>query len=107
MICTDTDHDVNTLATTKKKKKRKKKQTELSTHKKTEKKSRLQNPLEVINKSSNIVTVDLLLPLRKKCPYSDLFWSAFFAHFTASGRYGVSLRIQSEYGKMREKCGPE
>ena len=107
MICTDTDHDVNTLATTKKEKKRKKNKPNYQHIKKQKKKSRLQNPLEVINKSSNIVTVDLLLPLRKKCPYSDLFWSAFFAHFTASGRYGVSLRIQSEYGKMREKCGPE
>ena len=44
MICTDTDHDVNTLATTKKEKKRKKKQTELSTHKKTEKKVTFTEP---------------------------------------------------------------
>ena len=35
------------------------------------------------------------LSLRKKSPYSALFQSAFF------------LRIQSECGKMREKCGPE
>ena len=49
--------------------------------------------------------------LHKKCPYSELFWSAFFPHFPSFGlntkRYGVSLRIQSEYGKMPEKCGPE
>ena len=36
---------------------------------------------------------------------------AFFRHCPAFGlnteRYGVSLRIQSEYGKMREKCGLE
>ena len=37
---------------------------------------------------------------RKKCPYSELFWSAFFLHFPAS----VSLRVQSVCGKMREKC---
>ena len=37
------------------------------------------------------------LSLRKKCPYSELFWSAFF-------------RIQTEYGEMFSsnagKCGP-
>ena len=37
---------------------------------------------------------------RKKCLYSELFWSAFFLHFPAS----VSLRVQSVCGKMREKC---
>ena len=51
---------------------------------------------------------------RKKCPYSGLFWSALFPAFsrirTEYGeilRYSVCLRIQSECGKMREKCGPE
>ena len=47
----------------------------------------------------------------KKCPYSELFCSAFFPNFPAFGlnteRYGVSLRIQSECGKMREKYRPE
>ena len=45
--------------------------------------------------------------LRKKCPYLELFWSAFFPHFPAFGlnteRYSVSLRIQSECGKMRTR----
>ena len=40
--------------------------------------------------------------MSKKCPYSELFWSAFFPHFLALGlntkRYGA--------GKC-EKCGPE
>ena len=49
--------------------------------------------------------------LLKKSSHSELFWSAFFSHFPAFGlnteRYSVSLRIQSECGKMREKCGPE
>ena len=49
--------------------------------------------------------------LRKKTSYSELFWSAFSPHFPAFGvnteRYSVSLRIQSECWKMREKCGPE
>ena len=39
------------------------------------------------------------------CPYSELFWSAFFPHFSAfgpnTGRYSVSLQIQSRCGK----CG--
>ena len=35
-------------------------------------------------------------PLRKKCSYSELFWSASFPHFPAFG-----------CGKMREKCWPE
>ena len=35
--------------------------------------------------------------LRKKCPYSKLFWSAFSRIRT---EYFVSLRIQSECGKM-------
>ena len=43
------------------------------------------------------------ITLHKKCPYSELFWSAFFAHFSAFGRntekYSVSLRIQFECGK--------
>ena len=46
------------------------------------------------------------LALHKKSRYSELFWSAFVAHFLAFGlnteRCGVSLRIQSECGKMRE-----
>ena len=49
------------------------------------------------------------LALRKKCPYSKSFWSAFFPHFSVFGlnmeRY--SARIRKNAGKMREKCGPE
>ena len=40
------------------------------------------------------------LALRKKSPYSELFWSTHLPHFLAFGlnteRCGVSLRIQSE-----------
>ena len=46
--------------------------------------------------------LDLQLPLRKKCPCSELFWSAFFPHFPAFGlnteRYGV-------FSPNAEKCG--
>ena len=49
--------------------------------------------------------------LCKKCRYLELFWSTFFPHFPAFGlntaRNSVSLRVQSECGKMQEKCGPE
>ena len=42
----------------------------------------------------------LLWTLRKKCPYSELFWAAFFPHFPAFGLttewYIVFLRNQSE-----------
>ena len=38
--------------------------------------------------------------LRKKCPYSELFRSAF------SGIYSVSLRIQSECWDMRTRTTP-
>ena len=55
--------------------------------------------------------VYLYSTLRKKPPYSELFWSTLFPHFPAFGlnteRYSVSLRIQSECGEIRDKCGPE
>ena len=51
--------------------------------------------------------VDQLLSLRKKCLYSELFWSAFFSHFPAFGmnteRYDISLRIQFKCGKIRTR----
>ena len=47
----------------------------------------------------------------KKSRYSELFWSVFFPDFPTFGlnteRCGVSLRIQSGCGKIREKLGPE
>ena len=53
----------------------------------------------------------VLQALGEKSPYSELFRSTFFPHFLIFGlnaeRYSVSLRIQAECGKMREKCGPE
>ena len=42
--------------------------------------------------------------LRKKCPHSELFWSAFSRIRTEyRERYGVSLRIQCEYEKIRTR----
>ena len=46
----------------------------------------------------------LQLPsLREKCPYSELFWSAFSRIRT---EYSVSLRIQSECGKIWTRISP-
>ena len=44
--------------------------------------------------------------LREKCPYSELFWSAFPACGLNTERYFVSLRIQSECGKMQTRITP-
>ena len=45
--------------------------------------------------------------LRKKCPYSEFFWSVFSSIRTEYWeRYGLSLRIQSEYGKIMTKKTP-
>ena len=41
--------------------------------------------------------------LRKKCPYSELFWSAFVPHFPAFGLNTESYSIQSECRKMRNR----
>ena len=63
------------------------------------------------------VSLNTCLTLRKKCPYSELFWSAFFPHFPAFGlnteRYGVigsispySVRTRENAGKMRTRITP-
>ena len=46
------------------------------------------------------------ISLRKKCPYSELFWSYFPAFGLNTERYRVSLRIQSECGKIRTRITP-
>ena len=40
------------------------------------------------------------------CPYSELFWSVFSRNQTEYGEIRVSLRIQSECGKMRTRITP-
>ena len=49
---------------------------------------------------------NLKIPLRKKCPYLELFWSYFPAFGLNTEIYGVSLRIQSKCGKMRTRITP-
>ena len=50
--------------------------------------------------------------LSKKCPYSELFWSAFssipteYGEMRSISRYRVSHRIQSKCGKMRTRITP-
>ena len=48
----------------------------------------------------------LCYALCKKCPYSELFWSAFSRIWTEYGEYYVFLRIQSKCGKMRTRLTP-
>ena len=44
--------------------------------------------------------------LHEKYPCPELFWSAFSHIRTKYGEYGVSLRFQSECGKMRTRITP-
>ena len=44
--------------------------------------------------------------MHKKCPYLELFWSVFSGIQTEYERYSVSLRIQSECGKIRTRITP-
>ena len=72
----------------------------------------LKNCFETLDPAmENRVEIKSRITLRKKSPYSELFWSAFFPDFPAFGlnteKYSVSLRIQSECEKIREKCRPE
>ena len=49
------------------------------------------------------VLSSIWISLCKKCPYSELFWSAFSRIRT---EYGEILRIQSECGKIRTRITP-
>ena len=40
--------------------------------------------------------------LHKKCPYSELFWSAFFPHFSA---FGPNTPYLSVFSPNARKCG--
>ena len=47
--------------------------------------------------------------LRKKCPYSELFWSVFSHIRTEYGEIRVSLNTKylCVFSPNAEKCGPE
>ena len=65
----------------------------------------------VVAANLRYVSFNILLTyvsLRKKSPYSDLFWSVFFRIRTKynTPKYSVSLRIQSECGKTRTRITP-
>ena len=49
-----------------------------------------------------------LITLRKKSPYSGLFWSAFFPHFPAFGLRisPYSVRMRENAGKMQTRITP-
>ena len=44
--------------------------------------------------------------LSEKCPYSEFFWSVFSRIPTELERYGVSLHIQSDCGKIWTRKTP-
>ena len=45
--------------------------------------------------------------LRKNCPYSELFWSAFSSHFPILLRISsYSVRMRENAGKMRTRITP-
>ena len=46
------------------------------------------------------------MSLCEKCSYSELFWSVISRILTEYGEYCVSLRIQSECGKIGSKITP-
>ena len=47
------------------------------------------------------------MSLREKCPYSELKYGPYFSAFGLNtGRYGVSLHIQSECGNIRTRINP-
>ena len=43
--------------------------------------------------------------LRKKCPYSELVWSAFLPHFLHSDWIGRDTLYLSEFSRNAQKCG--
>ena len=47
--------------------------------------------------------IHLQKSLRKKCPYSELFWSSFFPHFRAFGLSQYSVRMRENTGKMQTR----
>ena len=67
-------------------------------------------PVDIINIIHKTFYMDNYVDcftLRKECPYSELFWSAFFPTFGLNTeRYGASLRIQCECGKKRTRKTP-
>ena len=61
---------------------------------------------EILLEFSSTLSLPILNLLRKKCPYSELFWSAFSRIRTECERHFVSLRIQWECGKIRNRITP-
>ena len=72
--------------------------------------------LEIVRSQQTFLGFMQVESLRKKCSYSELFWSAFFPHFPAiwlnTKRYLIlrispySVRMQENAGKMRTKINP-
>ena len=60
--------------------------------------------LPELHKKFSIIYTQFIL--REKCPYLELFWSAFSRIRTEYERYSLSLRIQFECGKMWIRITP-
>ena len=57
----------------------------------------------------NLAFVETFLgkvPLSKKSPYSELFWSTFFPHFPAFIISPYSVRMRENAGKIRTRITP-
>ena len=54
----------------------------------------------------SLYTFPITLTLRKKLPCPDIFWSVLSRIWTDYGEIGVSIRIQSECGKIRTRKAP-
>ena len=61
---------------------------------------------QIMNLKHELKINSSILPAHKKCPYSKLFWSVFSTFGLNAQRYSVSLRIQSECGKIRTRVTP-
>ena len=66
----------------------------------------LPSNIEILLEFSSTLSLPILNLLRKKCPYSELFWSAFSRIRTEYDRHFVSIRIQWECGKIRNTITP-
>ena len=54
----------------------------------------------------SLYTLPITLTLRKKLPCLEIFWSVLSRIWTDYGEIGVSIRIQSECGKIRTRKAP-
>ena len=68
------------------------------------------NTLWIIPKICKTLFCLLCISLRKKCPYSELFWLVFFPHFPVFPAFTTylpySVQLGENAGKMRTRITP-